>query len=211
MLHGKGWEASAAGSLLPVPCVALPGAAVPAVGTAADGADDDGAEAEGEAAAEPLVVVVLPAVAVKVKVPSMGCESLLTTRQTTVYSPAGAPSRSFWTAWLSMISTGPSAQFSPPAVTVTPEPMASGRLLNVMETDAGTSVTLVPLAGVVDSATSWADAGAAENSRADAKARAATTAARSGRMVRMGRFLLVLASLQTRRIVRSARTGPHRI
>lgn len=201
MLHGKGWEASAAGSLLPVP-----GAPVPAVGTAAEGA-----EADGETAAEPLAAVALPTVAVKVKVPSMGWESLLTTRQTTVYSPPGAPSRSFWTAWLSMISTGPSAQFSPPAVTVTPEPMASGRLLNVMETDAGTCVTAVPLAGVVDSATSWADAGAAENSRADAKARAATTAARSGRMVRMGRFLLVLASLQTRRIVRRARTGPLRI
>ncbi|MNI50260.1 hypothetical protein D3C73_1049110 [compost metagenome] len=110
-----------------------------------------------------------------------------------------------------MISTGPSAQFSPPAVTVTPEPIARGRLLNVMETDAGTSATLAPLAGAVDSATSCADAGAAENSKADAKARAATTAARSGRMVRMGRFLLVLASLQTRRIVRRARTGQHRI
>ncbi|MNI50261.1 hypothetical protein D3C87_2059590 [compost metagenome] len=85
MLHGKGWEASAAGSLAPVP-----GAAVPAVGTAAEGAETDG-----EAPAGPLAVVVLPAAAVNVKVPSMGCESELTTRQTTVYSPAGAPSRSF--------------------------------------------------------------------------------------------------------------------
>ncbi len=201
MLQGKGWDASAAGALVPVP-----GAAVPAVGTVSEEAP-----ADGEAAAVPPVAVVLPVVAVNVKVPSMGCESELTTLQVTVYSPAGAPSRSFCTAWLSMISTEPSAQFWPPAVTVTPEPMASGRLLNVMETDAGTVATVVPFAGAEDSATSCADAGAAENSRADAKARAATTAARSGRTVRMGRFLLVLASLQTRRIVRAPCIRQHRI
>jgi hypothetical protein len=78
MLQGKGWEAAGAGSVFSVP-----GAAVPTVGTAT--------EADGEAPAGPLAVVVLVPETVNLKVPSMGCESELTTRQTTVYSPAGAP------------------------------------------------------------------------------------------------------------------------
>ena len=63
MLHGNGSEESAGRDGSGV----VPGWAVPIVGTAA-------------AAVEPAA----PAVAVKVKVPSIGCESELTTRHTTV-------------------------------------------------------------------------------------------------------------------------------
>ncbi len=110
MLHGNGSEdvgRRGAGAGV------MPGWAVPIVGTAA-------------AAVEPAA----PAVAVNVKVPSIGWESELTTRHTTVYGPAGAPGLSFCEATLSTISTAPSAQLAPAAsLTSICEPSASGLLV----------------------------------------------------------------------------------
>src|SRR5689334_18681963 len=107
MLHGKGSEEF---WTVPVAWVS-PGCGVPTLGT--------GAVAAPAAAA----------LAVKANVPSIGWESELTTRHTTVYFPAGAPSRSFCEATLSTISTLPSAQSVPEAsVTLTSEPSPSGVL-----------------------------------------------------------------------------------
>ena len=101
---------------------------------------------------------------------------------------------------MSTISTGPSAQLAPAAsLTTICDPRASGLWLNVTETFSGGAATVAPAAGLVDSAVSCADAGPPAPSSTAASDDGAQQGTAKLADRRMGRLLLVLASLQTRR------------
>jgi hypothetical protein len=93
----------------------------------------------------------------------MGWPSEDATRQTTVYFPLGASGWTTWVTWLSTMLTGPSAWSAAVASsTLTIELMAIGVWSKVGPIFAGTAATVEPLAGSLDTRTSWGCAATAD-------------------------------------------------